>query len=286
MKIKNIFNPIYLYKNRSKLLSFVNNNIGKIPENFHSFLNKLHVPITRNDREIFSLKDIHKGERAFIIGMGPSLKVNDLDKLKKEITFACNKVYLAFEETDWRPTYYTVLDVLVAENNQQEIRALKLKKFFPQIVKKYFPDSEDIIWLRRLSMPKRKTKLETAFSTNIMAGTYPGWTVIFEQIQIAFYMGIKEIILIGVDYKFSVPKSTGEVCDHGEILEHRGENNHFHPQYRQKGEKWTVPRLDMQYQAFLRANKVVEARGGKIFNASRKTCLDIFPLKDFDSMVS
>jgi hypothetical protein len=285
MKIKHIVNPLYLYKNRSKIWPSLCHNFGKIPEITHKALNRLHIPLNKNDQKISALKDIHKGERAFIIGMGPSLQAGDLDKLKSEITFACNKVYLAFGETDWRPTYYTVLDVLVAENNQKKIQSLKLKKIFPRIVQQFFPESDDIIWVRRLSMPKRAHKLVTAFSTNILSGTYPGWTVIFEQMQIAYYMGIREIILIGVDYKFSVPKRTGAVCEHGEILEYTGEKNHFHPLYRQKGEKWTIPRLDMQYQAFSRAKKVMEKKGGKIVNASRETCLDVFPLRDFDSLV-
>jgi hypothetical protein len=285
MKIRNIINPIYVYKNRSQICPSIRNSVEKIPGNIHSRLNKLHIPLNKNDRKISAFRNIHKGERAFVIGMGPSLQVSDLDKLKSEITFACNKVYLAFEQTDWRPTYYTVLDVLVAENNQKKIQSLELKKIFPRIVEKYFPDSDDIIWLRRLSMPKKTPNLENAFSTNILAGTFPGWTVIFEQMQIACYMGIREIILIGVDFKFSVPKRTGDICEHGEILEYSGEVNHFHPGYRKRGEKWTIPRLDMQYQSFLRAKKVMEKKGGKIINASRKTCLDVFPLGDFDSLV-
>ena len=45
-----------------------------------------------------ALKDIHKGERAFIIGNGPSLKQTDLGKLKGEFTFGLNRIYLMFPE--------------------------------------------------------------------------------------------------------------------------------------------------------------------------------------------
>jgi uncharacterized Rossmann fold enzyme len=62
-------------------------------------------------KKLKSFKDIHKGKRCFIIGNGPSLKMEDLDKLKNEYTFAANKIYLAFEETDWRPTYYCIQDL-------------------------------------------------------------------------------------------------------------------------------------------------------------------------------
>ena len=45
-----------------------------------------------------ALQDIHKGERCFIIGNGPSLKQTDLTKLKNEYTFGLNRIYLAFPE--------------------------------------------------------------------------------------------------------------------------------------------------------------------------------------------
>ena len=49
-------------------------------------------------------KNLHKGKRGFIIGNGPSLKINDLDMPKNDISIASNKIYLAFNQTKWRPT--------------------------------------------------------------------------------------------------------------------------------------------------------------------------------------
>ena len=51
-------------------------------------------------------KNIHKGQRCFIIGTGPSLSVEDLEKLKGEITFGSNRIFEIYSQTDWRPTYY------------------------------------------------------------------------------------------------------------------------------------------------------------------------------------
>lgn len=58
-----------------------------------------------------TLKGIHAGKRCFIIGNGPSLCAEDLDKLKDEYTFAANRIYEIFYLTEWRPTYYFVVDV-------------------------------------------------------------------------------------------------------------------------------------------------------------------------------
>ena len=47
------------------------------------------------DAKLKALKDCHRGRRAVIVGNGPSLNVADLERLKDEITFASNKIYLA-----------------------------------------------------------------------------------------------------------------------------------------------------------------------------------------------
>ena len=241
--------------------------------------------LSGDERKVAGLKDIHKGRRCFIVGNGPSLKIQDLDLLKSEITFACNKIYLAFNETEWRPTYYSVLDILVAENNADMITKLPLCKIFLDDLRSYFPTAKDIIWIRSLPAPKVKGEYVGMFSDNALKGVYGGWTVIYPQIQLAFFMGIKQIYLIGVDFAFDVPQRTGKICQHGEILQHQGERNHFHPEYRRPGETWTMPRLDLQLKAFAASQKAIEGRGGCIYNASRRTALEVFPKADFDSIV-
>lgn len=237
---------------------------------------------TANDKRIESLKDVHKGQRAFIIGMGPSLLVSDIDRLKGEVTFSCNKVYLAFDDTKWRPTYYSVIDLLVAQNNHSDICELKLKKIFTHPLQSLFSDESDIIYVKAVRNPGPADNPRIRFNKDILQGTYGGHTVIYFQMQLAYYMGIREIYLLGVDFSFDIPKIAGEKTDHGEdILVHSGEVNHFHPDYRKPGEKWSMPNLAYQYKAFQCAKKVFESDGGFIANASRNTKLDVFPLVDF-----
>lgn len=285
MKLKNVLNPIYVYKNRGLILPTLKGRYKRYLGFYHRWFRTLGILLTANDRRVAALKDKHRGNRCFIIGNGPSLKIEDLDRLKDEITFGCNKIYLAFDQTEWRPTYYSILDVLVAENNKTAINELKLCKIFREDVRPYFSDAEDIIWLKSMDMPIVDGEYEGRFSVNALEGVYGGWTVLYPQIQLAFFMGIREIYLIGVDFSFDVPKSTGKKCQSGEILEHHGETNHFHPEYRMPGETWTMPLLDLQYKAFLAANKTVKDHGGRILNASRITVLDVFPCVDFDNVM-
>lgn len=75
--------------------------------------------------KIKQFKNIHKGERAFIIGNGPSLNNMDLSYLNNEITFASNSFFLMLKEIDFVPSYYNVEDPLPAEDNSRELKNLK-----------------------------------------------------------------------------------------------------------------------------------------------------------------
>ena len=255
-----------------------------IPQQYFQILiNRLD----KNTRHIRKLKNIHKGRRAFIIGSGPSLQISDLDRLKNEITFACNKIYLAFEATAWRPTYYTILDRLVAENCNRIVNTLPLKKIFTSEVTPYFQNIKDINWLKALPSPTIDGKRQYRFSTDISKCVFEGMTVIYTMMQIAFYMGIRELYIIGLDFSFSKSKQTGEKTLAGEIiLESEGEVNHFHADYRKAGETWTMPQLDCQYEAFKIAKQIFKEAGGIIYNASLKTKLDVFPLINFDDVIN
>ena len=61
-------------------------------------------------KKIKKLKGIHSNERCFVICTGPSLTTSDLDLLKNETTFAMNSIPLLYGKTDFRPTYYGVID--------------------------------------------------------------------------------------------------------------------------------------------------------------------------------
>lgn len=45
-----------------------------------------------------------------MIGNGPSLKAEQLDKLKDEVTFGVNRIHLIYNQTKWRPTYWVMQD--------------------------------------------------------------------------------------------------------------------------------------------------------------------------------
>jgi hypothetical protein len=123
-------------------------------------------------------------------------------------------------------------------------------------------------------------KVRGVFSTNALWGVASGWTVTYHMMQLAYYMGIKELYLLGMDFSFQLPPKrveTGLAGGYGTSLESVGERNHFHPDYRKPGELWALPDLAMQLRAYSLAKETFESAGRKIYNASRATKLEVYP---------
>ena len=82
-------------------------------------LKALHIP-NKNMRKIRKLKNIHEGQRCFITCTGPSLRISDLEKLNDEFTIGVNTIFLAYKNTEWRPTYYAIVDAYIAQKYEKD----------------------------------------------------------------------------------------------------------------------------------------------------------------------
>ncbi|MDC0933631.1 DUF115 domain-containing protein, partial [Arcobacteraceae bacterium] len=207
---------------------------------------------------------------------GPSLNNKDIIQLKDEITFAANKIYLSFEKTKFKPSYYFVTDELVYSQNYTKIESLKLNKYF---------SSSFLLNNKRMQKSvyfSLNYKSPSKFSINPYSGMHSGSTVVFVMIEFAIYMGIKELYIIGLDFSFKLPSKIQDK----ESLIAEGEVNHFHKDYRKVGEKWTKPNMNLQRDAFLKAKEYAKSHGIKIYNASRETKLDVFEKINLDVLLN
>jgi hypothetical protein len=239
-----------------------------------------------NNLQLFLLKNKHKNKRIFLIGNGPSLKIEDLDKLKNEITFAANKIYLSYDQTDFRPTYYLVEDDLVYKQNYKNISSLKGSiKFFPSYAKRWERPLRDGIYFKMNLLGSTTENFPNFHSNPLDEGLYWGSTVIYTMIEFAVYFGCNEIYLLGVDFSFEVP-DTSEYNKYENRIDLicNGEVNHFHKDYRKIGEKWNLPNLDVQLKSFTKAKEYCDSHGIRIYNVSRRTKLDIFEKINFDTL--
>lgn len=297
-----VISPNYFYQIRQLLLInninnkkiiflYFNSVQGKIEiftkSLFKYFLNLKYLKIEFFFKKYLSIsylkllryKNIHKNKRAFILGNGPSLIKEDILKLNGEITFAANKIFLIFNEISWQPTYYFVVDNLVYEQNFDSIQELKLIKFFSIDMLKDSKKIQNGIYFnvdRSMLYPNLPT-----FGTSPILGFHKGYTVAYAMIQFAVYMGIKEIYYIGMDFTFSVPESENKLS---KSVKSNGEINHFHKEYRKKGEKWNKPNMNALENSFTKIKQYCKMNDIKVYNASRGGKLDVLERVDFDKL--
>ena len=225
-----------------------------------------------SQRRLAACHNRHRGERAFIIGNGPSLNRTDLSKLKGEITFGLNRFYLKFADLGFSTTYLVSVNVLVIEQCATELAEAACPKFISWRGKDHVPFTDDMVFLR----PAR----DVDFSTDpVTHGTVEGATVTYVAMQLAYWMGIREVVLIGVDHSFAT-KGT----PHEEIVSEGDDPNHFDPRYFGKGFRWQLPDLDTSEQSFAVARGIYEADGRRILDATMGGKLQVFPKIDYDGL--
>ncbi|MGB2865501.1 MAG: glycosyltransferase [Sedimentisphaerales bacterium] len=225
--------------------------------------------VLNTSRELLSqYKDRHRGQRCVIIGNGPSLNKMDLSFLKNEITFGMNRIYLLFDKWDFRPTYYVSVNPLVIEQSVEKIREITAPRFLTMEGLPYIGTAEENIFIQRRPGG-------AYFSDDPRKGCW--WpTVTYAAMQLAYFMGFSEVILIGVDHYF---KTKGD--SNKEIVSGGVDEDHFHPDYFGKGIRWNLPDLEKSEVAYRLAKQAFEAAGRRIMDATVDGHLTIFPKADY-----
>jgi hypothetical protein len=227
-------------------------------------------------RRLAAFKNIHKGQRAFIIGNGPSLKQTDLTKLKNEFTFGMNRIYLLFPELGFSSTYFCSINDLVIEQFNDDILALPMPKFLAWRSHRHFNPQLPI---NQLPTFVYTTYTGPRFAHDVRGRVWEGATVTNLALQLAFHMGFEKVILIGVDHNFT---SKGEA---NKIVISQGDDpNHVSPNYFGKGIRWQLPDLDTSEIGYALARDAYQKAGREVLDATVGGKLTIFPKADYNSL--
>jgi len=213
-------------------------------------------------------KNVHEGQRCVIVGNGPSLKNMDLRFLSDEIAFGLNRIYLLDSPGERIFDYFVSVNQLVLEQFSQEIEEINCPKFLSFRAHDHFPSQTNTMFFRPTG--------GWSFSDDITRGITEGYTVTYVAIQIAYYMGFSEVILIGVDHFFET-KGPANL----EIVMDEQDNNHFSPDYFPKGARWQLPDLDNSEISYRIAKAIFETSGRRILDATLGGHLDVFPKVDY-----
>lgn len=235
-----------------------------------------------------NIRNKHSGKRGFVIGNGPSLKLSDLEALRDEITIASNKVYLAFNQTNWRPTYYTVADNLlwqkVYKKIPESIRIIHVPHYLDPGF--YRRNKQQVFCWRHINwdadaLPAASAQWSNHFSPDAANGFYGSWTVTYENLQLAVHLGLNPIYLIGCDHYYAGEDKIVA----GQRVRVGAENNHFITGYRQPGEEVNPAPIALMEIGYRVARKFSDQTDIKIYNATRGGYLEIFERRNLDEIL-
>lgn len=232
---------------------------------------------TARSESIYRYKNKHEGERCFIVATGPSLTIQDLEKLKDEYTFSMNSIVNMYTRTSFRPTYYVVQDGIVERKLRKTILASKMNDVFigvgnvpgffvnitGRVFKKYYSTCNRFnldLGYHFYEMYYASERARIKFADECEKKVYDGFTVTYSAIELAVYMGFKEIYILGCD------ASRGGHVDQGVLEEGKNEP------------------LLMNIKGYEVARKYADKHGIKILNATRGGLLEAFPRVNFDDL--
>jgi hypothetical protein len=227
----------------------------------------------RSTHALDALENAHLGERCIIIGNGPSLNRTNLQLLAGEHTFGLNRLYLLYDRLGFGTEYHLVVNRLVVQQVASELAAVPGHLISTWPNRHDLQDRADAIYLQSLVGP--------IFSKDPRRGVWEGATVTFVAMQLAYFMGFDEVLLIGVDHRFATSGSA-----HAVVTTTDTDPNHFDPGYFGKGFRWQLPDLVTSEIAYDLAKQAFETAGRRIVDCTVEGALRVFPKGDLGELLA
>ena len=222
---------------------------------------------------IKALHHSHFGEKAVILCNGPSLNTVRFDKLKGTFVIGLNKINLLFDKTDFRPSIIVAVNKHVIEQNRSFYTSTSIPLFLSHRSKKEIPSHPHIAFL---FMQQGWT-----FSEDAADFLDEGSTVTFAALQLAYYMGFRQVALVGADHTFAQKGRPNDL-----VIADGPDENHFHPDYFGKGVPWQLADLEGSEIAYRAARAAMERSNGTIYNATEGGKLEIFKRLPLDRFLA
>lgn len=220
--------------------------------------------LSHDKEKLRSLKTKYAGKRCFVLGNGPSLNDIDFSLLRNEYTFGANGIYLAYSRTKCPMSFFTIEDELFARNRGNEVKeqTANIFCFFPLRLYPFFKHINKAIFLDYA--PPTQTK--RPFSLDASEKVHSGYTVVYLNLQLAWYLGFEEVYLLGVDLSYKSQDQSKELLKTADGKS----NHHFIRDYHKKGHLVWQPDVEQMEVSLRKAKTVFENSGRKIFSASKR----------------
>lgn len=253
-----------------------------------------------------AFKDKYKGKRCFILATGPSIATQDLSVLEEEHCIAVSMFHLHEEIQKIKPIWHVLAPVhhpfgfneveKIIDSCYEKYKALDNINFlvghtnYEYAYKEYISlgtnkfESEFKNRIHYLDYNKSYYISEQNYSStdiwDLGKNPFSPRTVIFPAIQLGYYLGFKEIILLG--------------CDHDYLLDlTKVESQHFYPEKEGFSDEETFTSLNMEgwfntyyvlWKEYRFIRTYMKEQNVQIFNATNGGMLDVFPRVKFESL--
>ncbi|HIH32180.1 TPA: DUF115 domain-containing protein [Candidatus Woesearchaeota archaeon] len=233
---------------------------------------------------ILSLQNAYKGKRGFIVATGPSLAYRNMSFLKDEITITMNLGPLMFDQWGFQPTFHLAADKYVypkfKEMFEKTIYTASTKKVIIASACETFPEElcDENTFFSTIKHPQEVVD----FSKNpIRDGFCRGKTVAYDAMQFAYFLGLSEVYILGMDMTVNHDWGSNSHCY--ELQKNsRFENIEFpktNDSYIQRGLPGHPEYYPLIQKYFTKAKITFEQDGRTIINDSRSQ-MDVFLRED------
>lgn len=265
------------------------------PQEFKSHFKTL----TQNN---IDFKNIHNGKRVFILASGPSIKTQDLKQLQYETCIAVSHFHLHDDIKIIKPKYHILAPQHTPFNfndsskyfvdfkksystndthiflglNNYEYNYIELLKTYPEL------EMQNLHYLdysQSLNLDEANFNDDSIW--DITKSLFGMRTVIYGAIQVAYYMGFKEIYLLGCDHDYL--NDISRTSNHHFYKEEKGisDKNHLEQFTR---EKWFFEYY-MRWKQYRLINMYLNSHGVKLYNATKGGMLDVFEKIEFTDII-
>jgi FkbM family methyltransferase len=236
-----------------------------------AFLRQWKEEAVENSKQEFQrIREIRNNDTCVIVGNGPTLNASNFLALQKADVFISNYAFL-HSELAKVATYYTVVNNLVAEQGAAEIALYRgPRKFFPYWLRYCIPEDNDTFFVNSVGFDK--------FSIDITENISWRSTVTFFNLQLAYGLGYRKILMIGFDHYY---KQNPSAKEGDEIDCQQDDDNHFDKSYF-KNKVWHAADVGNMEKMYLLAKVAYEADGREIVNCTVGGHLEVFRRGDLE----
>jgi hypothetical protein len=217
---------------------------------------------------------VEHGRTCVVVANGPSLSKSIDDSLLAQDLIISNFAYKDDRLLKHAKFFTIVNHTLAAQVQADWMRLGHLHKFFPFWLGRYVPQLPNTWYLNSTVVPE--------FQADARRGLSWRSTVSYFNLQLAYSLGYRRILLVGFDNNYVQPPS---VREGDEIVQVQDDANHFLKNYF-KGKTWQAADTGNMTDSYCEALAFSMANGVEIINCTVGGHLHVFPRAHFPQVLA